>query len=428
MEKQLIRGAKCPSPPRAFTFIPLLAILLVATLGNPTLFAQVTINTDEMDGRQKGSSGSTSRNLLQPAVPLLSITPDSRAAGMGDAGAASTPDINSQHWNVAKYALVKDRWGVGFSYIPWLPQLVKGEINLMYLSGYYRIGEMQTVSASLRYFSLGQMIFTDINGTELTRHNPNEFAIDLGYSRKFMENLSGGVAFRFIRSDLSGGFAQQNAAGSSKAGMSYAADLGIYYAHPFAIKARDAEFAVGFSLTNIGSKLSYNDITKQFIPVTMRIGSRFSINLDAHNLLSAHLDASKLLIPTPPEYDAERNIVRGKNPDVPLVTGIFQSFADAPGGVKEEFHEVYWALGLEYLYAKQFAVRTGYFYEHQSKGGRKYFTLGAGFCYNFLTIDVAYLVPTAGFNSPLAHTVRFSLQVNIAPKVRKAKVETEEID
>lgn len=397
----------------------LLAVLLLSF--SSLVQGQVTIQpgtSTQLDGRL-GNINTRRRNLLQPAVPLLSVAPDSRSAGMGDVGAASTPDVNSQHWNVAKYALIPDRWGLGFSYIPWMPQLVRGEISLMYLAGYYRIGEMQAISMSLRYFSLGQMIFTNEQGQELMRHNPHEFAIDVGYSRKFMENLSGGIAFRFIRSDLSGGFTQQNAVGSTKAGMSYAADLGIYYNLPLRLGHQDGEWALGFSITNIGSKLSYNNITKQFIPITMRIGTRFTYHIDEFNTISALLDASKLMIPTPPIYDQNHNILKGRDPNVPVVTGMFLSFADAPGGSLEEFREVYWAFGAEYLYAKQFAVRTGFFYEHEYKGGRKYFTLGAGFNYNVLSLDVAYLIPTAGFRSPMAHTVRFSLAVNLAPKGRQ---------
>lgn len=372
-----------------------------------------------IDGREGGVADGRARNLLRPAVPLLSIAPDSRSAAMGDVGAASSPDVNSQHWNVAKYALIPKRAGVSVSYIPWLRGLTK-EINLAYLAGYYRIDDMQAVSASLRYFSMGQMVFTNEQGQRLQTHNPNEFAFDLGYSRRFISSFTGGVAFRFIRSDLTGGFTQQNAIGAAKAGLSWAADIGLYYEQAIRIQRMPAEFAFGFTITNIGSKLSYNDVFKNFIPITLRLGGRFTISPDAYNELSVLLDASKLMIPTPPLYDKDGSIAKGYDPDVAIVMGMLRSFYDAPGGIKEEFHEVYWSTGLEYAYAKQFMVRAGFFYEHESKGGRKYVTLGAGAQYNIFGLDAAYLIPMAGFKSPMANTMRFSLMVNFEPVKHKS--------
>lgn len=406
-----------------FSLIALVGFLL----GAASLHAQSShISIKEIDGRRDQDASSSTRNLLHPAVPLLSIAPDSRSAGMGDAGVASSPDANSQHWNLAKYAAIDKKWGVSLSYIPWLRKLTN-DINLAYLAGYYRIDHMQAVSASLRYFSMGQMVFTDDQGQRLTTHNPNEFALDLGYSLKFFEGLTGGIAFRFIRSDLTGNFAQANAVGSAKAGTSYAADIALYYQKPLQIRGHKSEYAFGFTITNIGSKLSYNDVYKNFIPITMRLGGRWTSHIDAYNELSALVDASKLLIPTPPRYGSDSKIIKGMNPDVPVVSGMIQSFYDAPGGAAEEFHEVYWSAGLEYTYAKQFALRTGFFYEDQSKGGRQYFTLGAGVSYNVFTLDAAYLIPTAGFNSPMANTMRFSLMVNFA-EVKKRKRDTKRND
>lgn len=396
----------------------LLPFLLILSLTATKAWAQGDgeIDVRQIDGRS--IEGERKRNLLHPAVPLLSIAPDSRSAAMGDAGVASAPDVNSQHWNVSKYALNPKQWGVSLSYIPWLRKLTK-EINLMYLAGFYRIDGMQAVSASLRYFSMGQMIFTNEQGQRLLTHNPNEFAFDVGYSRQFLKNFSGGIAFRFIYSDLTGGFSQQNAAGITKAGTSYAADIGLYYERPFKIhRTTPAEWAVGLTITNIGSKLSYNDVHKNFIPITLRLGGRFSIDIDPHNTMGIMVDGSKLLIPTPPYYDASGKIVKGKDPTVPVVTGIVQSFYDAPGGWKEELEEIYWAMGFEYAYSKQFAIRAGYFHENYSKGGRKYVTLGAGVSYNVFSLDAAYLIPTAGFNSPMANTMRFSLMVNFDPPVK----------
>lgn len=393
-----------------------LALLLALALGATAQQKQIDIR--ELDGKDINSSGY--RNLIYTAVPLLSIAPDSRAAAMGDAGVASTPDVNSQHWNIAKYALIPTKFGVSLSYIPWLRKLTN-EINLAYLAGYYRIDKMQSVSASLRYFSMGQMVFTNEQGIRMQTHNPNEFAFDVGYSRKFLPNFSGGLGFRIIRSDLTGGFSNQNSVGTNKAGMSYAADLGIYYQHPLKLQRMPAEWAVGISITNIGSKLTYNDVVKNFIPITLRVGGRFSLNVDQYNAISALLDLSKLLVPTPPIYNAKHEITKGKDPDVAVVTGMVQSFYDAPGGAAEELHEIYLATGFEYLYQKLFALRAGYYYEHPSKGGRTYFTLGAGVAYNVFSLDAAYLLPTAGFNSPIANTMRFSLMVNFEQQNKKGK-------
>jgi hypothetical protein len=389
-------------------FLYFAALITSSLLSSSTIFAQVNIN--ELDGRRAEANG-TKHNILHPAVPLLTIAPDSRSSSMGDAGVASEPDVFSQHWNSAKYALIPKQWGVAISYIPWLRKLTN-EINLAYLVGYYRIDKMQSVSASLRYFSMGQMTFTDDLGNKLTTHNPNEFAIDIAYSRLFIENFGGAVAFRVIRSDLTGGFSQQNSTGSSSAGMSYAADIALYYQNKIKM-AMPAQYAVGLTITNIGSKLSYNDVYKNFIPITLRLGGRFSLDIDQYNRVSTVLDAAKLLIPTPPQYDRNGNIIKGYSPNVAVVSGMIQSFYDAPGGAAEEFKEIYWGIGFEYSYAKQFAIRTGYFFEHEDKGGRQYFTLGAGVTYNIFGLDVSYIIPSAGFNSPLANTLRFSLSVNL---------------
>ena len=293
------------------TWLSGLAFLGSLVLISSASFAQTNIN--ELDGRS-----AKNRNILHPAVPLLSIAPDSRSSAMGDAGVASEPDVFSQHWNSAKYALIPKQWGVAISYIPWLRKLTN-EINLAYLAGYYRIDKMQTLSASLRYFSMGQMKFTDENGNPLTTHNPNEFAFDLAYSRLFIENFGGAVAFRIIRSDLTGGVSQQNSARTTSAGMSYAADVALYHQNKLKLGGTPADYAVGLTITNIGSKLSYNDIYKNFIPITLRIGGRFSADIDQYNRISAILDASKLLITTPPVCDPNPEIIEGYSTDVAVV-------------------------------------------------------------------------------------------------------------
>lgn len=353
-------------------------------------------------------------NALRVAVPFLLIAPDSRAGALGDAGVASKPDINSQHWNPSKYAFAPEEWGVSLSYTPWLRNLIN-DINLTYLVGYYRFDDQQVLSSSLLYFSLGEIIFTreeDQGATPIKTHNANEFAFDVVYSRKFSEKISGGVGFKFIHSDLTGGFSQQNQA-TAKAGQSYAANISTYYQTPLEIDKRDAELAIGINISNIGTKLSYNDdATKDFIPTNLRIGSRLTMSIDDYNKLTFLVDGNKLLVPTPPRYDDPDDVQRitaGMNPDVSVVQGMFQSFYDAPGGFKEELRELSVAVGMEYLYAGQFAIRGGYFDEHSTKGNRKYFTLGAGVKYNVFQLDFAYLVPRAGQANPLANTVRFTL-------------------
>jgi hypothetical protein len=357
-------------------------------------------------------------NALRIAVPFLTIAPDSRAAGMGDAGAATTPDANSQHWNPAKLAFIDKEWGASFSYTPWLRNLVN-DINLTYLTAFKRIDKEQVISGSLLYFSMGEIVFTDNSGVATTKHNPNEFAVDVAYSRKFADLISGGLAFRYIRSDLTGGYSQQ-AQSSSKAGTSYAADVSIYYSQPLIINNQKAQAALGLNISNIGTKISYNDeAIKDFIPINMRLGGRFTLDLDQYNSISYVLDANKLLVPTPPIYNSSNEIVKGKDPNVSVLQGMIQSFNDAPGGMKEELHEISYATGFEYWYAKQFALRGGYFGENKTKGNRKYFTLGAGLKYNIFTLDFAYLIPQSGQNNPMANTVRFTLSFDFEKDTKK---------
>jgi len=359
-------------------------------------------------------------NALHIAVPFLTIAPDSRSAGMGDAGAATTPDANSQHWNPSKLAFIDKEYGVSFSYTPWLRNLVP-DINLTYLSGFYKFDKNQTISGSLLYFSMGEITFTNNSGDEITKHNPNEFAFDFAYSRKFADVISGGIAFRYIRSDLTGGYSQSGSS-SSKAGSTFAGDISMYYQQPLIIENKKAEAALGLNISNIGAKLSYNDnATKNFIPINMRLGGRFSMDLDQYNSISFVLDANKLLVPTPPIYYSDGTIAKGKDPDVSVAQGMIQSFYDAPGGMKEELKEISYALGFEYWYAKQFALRGGYFYEDKTKGNRKYFTLGAGLRYNIFMLDFAYLIPQAGQNNPMANTVRFTLSFDFDKSVKKKK-------
>lgn len=374
-----------------------------------------------------GQLGGAELNAIQTSLPFLTIAPDSRAGAMGDVGAATTPDVNSQHWNIGKYAFIDSKGGFAISYTPWLRNLIP-DINLAYLTGFYRVDDQQVISTSLRYFSLGNIVFTNINGDVMGEYNPNEFAIDAGYSRMFTENFSGGIAFRFIRSDLTSG--QQTSDGQdTRPGISFASDLGFYYHRDIDVGSSDGEWAAGASLTNMGTPVSYTvDAEKTPIPTNLRLGGRFSYNIDDYNTVSFHADMNKLLVPTPPKMTTdtatgELVVLRGKEAPGSTVLGMFQSFYDAPGVdrgdgtysvLAEEFHEIAYSIGAEYWYRNQFAIRAGYFHEHASKGNRKYFTAGVGLKLNVFSLDFSYLVPTNGQNSPLANTLRFTLGFDFA--------------
>lgn len=354
-------------------------------------------------------------NTITTAVPFLAITPDSRAGGMGDVGVGTTADVNSQHWNPAKYVFMDSEMGVGLSYSPWLRNLVD-DINLAYLSWYMKLDDVQGVSASLRYFALGDIVFTSEIGDFMGQQSPNEFAIDLAYSRKLSDVFSGAVAVRYIRSDLTGGQLVNGV--ETQAGNSFAADVAFYYFNEFRRKRQDHIFSAGINIQNIGSKISYTDgEVKDFIPTTLKLGASYTMELDDYNSFAFSLEANKLLVPTPPadstDYgDGDVIWSGGINSDIGVIEGIFKSFTDAPGGAKEEFQEITWALGVEYWYNKQFALRAGYFYEHENKGNRKYFTAGAGLKMNVFALDFSYLFPTQR-NHPLENTLRFTLAFDI---------------
>ncbi|MBN2349693.1 MAG: type IX secretion system outer membrane channel protein PorV [Bacteroidales bacterium] len=351
-------------------------------------------------------------NAIKTAIPFISIAPDSRAGAMGDVGVATSPDINSQHWNPAKYAFLEGEGGVALSYTPWLKNLVN-DINLAYLVGYYRIDTRQVISGSLRYFSLGDIIFRNEFGDYQGQRAPNEFAVDFGYSRLFSDHFSGALSFRFIRSDITGGGIGSGT--EYNAGISFATDLGVYYQKEIEIDEKESEMAFGLSITNIGTKISYTqDQNKEFIPMNLRLGGRLSINLDEYNTISLAADLNKLLVPSPPITDKDTVtgdivILAGYDDDISVPLSLVQSFYDAPHGFKEEIREIMYSIGMEYWYKNQFAVRGGYFHEHATKGNRKYFTLGIGLKFNVFSLDFAYLAPTSGRNNPLANTIRFTL-------------------
>ena len=359
-----------------------------------------------------GQSNSGELNAIQTVVPFLTIAPDSRAGGMGDAGVASSADVFSMHWNPAKFAFIDGKGGIGLSYSPWLRTLVP-DINIALLSGYTRIDRKQVLSSSLLYSSLGDVPFTDEFGNLERTFAPNEFSFDLGYSRLFADNLSGGIAFRFIYSNLTGGSYSGGVA--TKPGISFAADISGYYHKDISLGDKKGLVAAGLNFSNIGSKMSYSDSqTSDFIPMNMRIGSSLTVELDSYNKITLSLDLNKLLVPTPPIYSSAKpdSIIAGKDPNVSVPVAIFQSFYDAPGGFREEMHEIMYAAGAEYWYNNLFAVRGGYFHEHETKGNRKYFTAGAGIRLSAFTLDFSYLMPLVQ-NHPLARTLRFSLEFDI---------------
>jgi hypothetical protein len=401
-------------------------------------------------------SGSTLQlNTLTTAVPFLIINPETRGGGMGDVGVATSADANSLHWNVAKYAFIENQTGVSISYTPWLRALVP-DISLSYLTGYYKIDKMSAVAASLRYFSLGSIQFTDQFGNNTIQFTPNEFALNAGYSRKLADRLSGGLAAKFLTSNLTGG--QTVGGANSRPGRTVAVDLGVYYENEDVVMFdKDVTVAWGVSITNLGAKISYTDAAdRDFLPMNLRLGPRLTYELNDYNKLSFSFDLNKYLVPSPPKFavepdrsslvpiiDDEGNpvISSGLDPDRPVPSAVFTSFYDAPGygsyndegiwepipggRLREEINEISLGVGMEYWYAEQFAFRMGYFTEHFSKGNRKFVTLGAGLKLNVFGLDFSYLISTynvrtnQGSPSPLANTLRFTLSFDLDP-VEKA--------
>lgn len=362
-------------------------------------------------------------NTITTAVPFLLIAPDSRAGALGDAGVATSPDANSIHWNPAKLAFIDKEMGLSISYSPWLRRLVP-DISLSYVSFYKKLGKDHTLGASLRYFSLGDIKFTDDVGNALGDFRPNEFAVDLAYSRKLGDKLSGGIAARYIYSNLTGGI---DVSGSnSRAGTSFAVDVSTFYTNPdIELFGQNTTLNVGLNLSNIGAKISYTDDANQdFIPINMKFGTSLMFEMDEYNSIAIIADVNKLLVPTPPIYKLDASgspeldpvtnepiIESGMDPNVSIMSGMMQSFYDAPGGMTEELREYNISAGLEYWYNKQFAVRAGYFNEHITKGNRKYITAGLGLKMSVFTIDMSYLIATTQ-NNPLANTLRFTLMFN----------------
>lgn len=344
-------------------------------------------------------------NQVEHAVISQTIAPDARAAGMGDVGAATDPDVNSQFWNPAKYPFCISRAGLALNYTPWLRQLVS-DIDLAYIAGYYRIGDYSAISGSLRYFSLGEVITSNESMTV----NPYEMSIDVAYSLMLSEHFSLAAALRWIYSDLRYDYSEDSSPASA-----FAADLAMYYNNYFNMGSRECQLGLGLNISNVGSKISYyGDDRSQFLPANLRLGASLLIPVDEYNRFSISADANKLLVPTVPKQeegessaDYQERVLREYS-DVNSISGIFKSFTDAPGGFKEELQEIQWSIGAEYVYHDQFSLRAGYHHESQNKGNRKYFTVGGGFRMNVFSLDVGYVISTAQSN-PLDQTLRFTL-------------------
>ena len=340
---------------------------------------------------------------IQTQVPALTIAPDARGGGMGDVGAASTPDIYSQHWNPSKYAFAYSKGGIGVSYTPWLTGLGVNDMYLLYAVGYYKPGDsdLQAIGASMRYFSMGEIAETDENGLTGTTLNPYDMAFDLSYSRKLGERFSGGVALRFIHSDM--GVADD----TRKPGNAFGADISGYYTDYVMMGSSECQVGFGFNISNIGSKISFGDDKSYFIPTNLRLGGSFFFPFDGYNLMSINLDLNKYLVPSPPAGKRGQDEAWDKYDNTSPIGGIFTSFADSPYGFKGELQEIMVSAGAEYSYNDMFFVRAGYYYENQSQGNRKYATVGAGFKMSIFQLDASYLISNP--SNPLNNTLRFSL-------------------
>ena len=353
-------------------------------------------------------------NPVNTSVTSQSIAPDARAAGMGDVGVATDPDVVSQYWNPAKYPFCISRAGVALNYTPWLRQLVN-DMDLAYLSGYYRIGDYSAVSASLRYFSLGE-VYTNAgqtNDNSMTI-NPYEMSLDVAYSLMLSEKFSIGAAVRWIYSDLTYDYTDDTSPGSA-----FAADIACYYQNYLNIGSRECQLGLGLNISNIGSKITFGgDNRSEFIPTNLRLGASLMVPIDEYNRFTIAADANKLLVPTYPKQEEGETTedyqerVQKDYYDVSSISGIFKSFGDAPNGFKEELEEIQWSIGAEYTYHDQFSIRAGYHHESENKGNRKYFTVGAGFRMSVFSLDAGYVIATAKSN-PLDQTLRFTLSFDM---------------
>lgn len=372
-------------------------------------------------GVKAADDDDTKEKLFNPvnyAVISQTIAPDARGGGLGDVGAATDPDVNSQYWNPAKYPFNISRAGISLNFTPWLRSLVN-DMNLAYLSGYYRIGDYSAVSASLRYFNMGE-VYTEnpdansnANSNAMTI-NPYEMSLDVAYSLMLSEKFSLAAAIRWIYSDMRFDYKEDSSPASA-----FAADIAAYYQNYVVIGQRECQLGVGLNISNIGSKITFSgEEYSEFLPANLRLGASLMIPIDEYNRITLAADANKFLVPTVPQQEEGEDAAEYKDRvlreynDVSAISGIFKSFSDAPGGFKEEMEEINYGLGAEYVYNDKFALRAGYHHESQSKGNRKYFTVGAGFKMNVFSLDAAYVVATAKSN-PLDQTLRFTLSFDM---------------
>ncbi|MCX7767881.1 MAG: type IX secretion system outer membrane channel protein PorV [Flavobacteriales bacterium] len=406
---------------------------LLIPLSSLLIHAQYQSRQEYLEAYRNGKT----INAITTAVPFLIVAPDARAGGMGDCGVSTEADANSMHWNLAKAPFAQRRTSISLTYSPWLRNLVP-DINMAYLAFYQKLGKNDRAAllGSLRYFNLGNIQFTDFFGTPIGNYTPNEFAIDAGYSMKLIDNLSMGVAFRFIYSNLTLGIPVAGAA--TFPGKAGAGDIGLYYQNEnWSIAKRPIIFRFGTAFTNLGSKIRYSQGSRaDFIPMNFRLGTSLQMKLDDFNSLLWAVEANKLLVPTPAVYltdsagggpvinpDGSKVIIAGRDPNRGVLDGIFTSFFDAPGGLREELHEVMLSTGLEYWYSDIFSARLGYFNEAKQKGNRRFVTLGFGVRYSAFGLDVSYLVPIVQ-RHPLESTLRFSLLFtfdSLNPKTEKTK-------
>ena len=365
----------------------LLSLFALAIIVHTNSFGQTPAPTGTLLGQQRA---------ITTAVPFLAITPDARHAGLGDGGVATSPDPSAAYWNAAKLCFIDKKYGGSFSYTPWLGKIIN-DMWISSLSGFYKLRQEEAIGVSFKYFDLGEINFRDAGNQNLGTFNPKEAAFDVTYSRMLSQEFSVGISGRYIYSNLTGAFTGDDA----QAGNSAAVDLGVFYTKDIKRSAKNSTLSFGAQISNIGAKLSYTDnANKDFLPTNLRIGSAFTTEVDAFNSFTFVLDFNKLMVPT---------VDKGQS----LLSGMFGSFTDAPGGAKEELHEVMTSAGVEYWYNKIFAARLGYFLEAKDKGNRKYMTAGLGFRRQNLGIDVAYIVPTNQREHPLAETLRFSVLLQI---------------
>lgn len=371
---------------KKITVLSLAAFLLLSAAAK----AQTSI-ADSLDGRV---------NTINTAVPFLRIAPDARSGAMGDVGVGLSPDANSIFWNTAKLPFATNNLSLGVTYTPWLRELVN-DIYLASLGGYYKLDKTSAITFGLRYFSLGSITFTSPTGTTIGDFNPQEFCIDAGYARKLAEHFSVGLNLGFVYSNLASGFAVNNV--PIKAGKAVKSDLSFFYNHPAKFGKTKGYYNIGATIANIGNKITYTESAenKDFLPTNLGIGSDVTFQFDDYNKLSINLDLNKLLVPTPDSSGDYRN----ESP----IEGMFNSFADAPGGFAEEMREIMISTGAEYWYKDLFSVRAGFFHEDKTKGARQFITAGLGIKYNVFGLNFSYLIPTSSQKTPLDNTLRFSL-------------------